>query len=290
MHDIRWEALGTAWSITTDGEELREVVRQEIFAYIEEFDQRFSRFILSSEANAFRNAVPGSYAISPELAEMLCDARKLFELSGGAFDPAVGKLMEALGYDVEYRMRPHEDSVSVFEAPKWSLEGQVLTVSGPIVFDIGGIGKGYCIDKVADLLKEADVAHFLVDGGGDMYATAKKDGSPWRVAVQYPGKPDMAAGVVRLSYQGFAVSDVYRRSWGRWHHILDSKRKKPIAHVVGAAAIAPSAFAADCMTSALFCAPQNTYEQAAAHYRTAYLVFEEGGGARMNRAWREVSA
>src|SRR3989344_2486826 len=141
------------------------------------------------------------------------------------------------------------------EMPMWTLAAQTLTLDGPAVFDIGGMGKGYCIDRVADIIRSYGHEHFLVDGGGDIFATTKAGGAPWRIAIEYPGKPDMAAGLVDLKDQGLAVSDGFRRRWGKWHHIVDPKSKKSVERVAGAAAVASSAWDADCATSALFFAP-----------------------------------
>ena len=97
---------------------------------------------------------------------------------------------------------PRHSDISEFVLPKWELRGQVLWLDGPVVFDLGGMGEGYCIDRVADILETSGYAHYLVDGGGDIYATTKRDGGEWRVALEYPGKADTAAGMVLLKNEG----------------------------------------------------------------------------------------
>ncbi|MFZ3032345.1 MAG: FAD:protein FMN transferase, partial [Candidatus Moraniibacteriota bacterium] len=136
-----------------------------------------------------------------------------------------------------------------------------------------------------DILKQEGERYFLVEGGGDMYGTTKRDGSPYRVALEWPGKPDIAFGVVELKHQGVAVSDSFKRRWGKWHHILDSHTKQPIESVLGAAAVAPSAFAADCMTSGLFLAPPAKYGELSRVLEAEYVVFQKDGTVSIGPHW-----
>ena len=277
--------IGTAWSVVTDGSVLRKDARSAVLAFVDGFDKRLSRFIASSEANAFRNADAGDYSISKEFAVLLAKADDLRKLTDGVYDPAVGGLLERAGYDATYRMEPLPNTEE-FVLPTWTLTAQTLTLDGPAVFDIGGMGKGYCIDRVADIVRSFGYEHFLVDGGGDMFATKKASGAPWRVAIEYPGKPDMAAGLVELKDQGLAVSDGFRRRWGKWHHLVDPQLKKPIEHVAGAAAVAPSAWDADCVTSALFFAASERYPAVSEYYKASYLVFQSDGMTSVSPNWK----
>lgn len=292
MKDFTFDALGTKWAISLDGEELPAGTQKEVRGYIDDFEKRFSRFLPGSEVNAFRQASPGEYQISEEFARLLAEADRLRGLTGGIYDPAVGGLLEKAGYDASYSMKPSPEAES-FVLPKWTLSSEILTLSGPAVFDLGGIGKGYLIDRVADLLIRLGYKNFVVDGGGDMFATEKKnsqkDGGAWKTAIQYPGKPDLAAGVAYLKMEGLAVSSSFLRRWGKWHHLINPKLKKSIEEVIGAAAVAPSAWAADCMTSALFLSPAEGYPKAAREYKASYIVFKNDGMSIVSPNWeREV--
>jgi thiamine biosynthesis lipoprotein len=284
MSDFTFDALGTKWCVSTDSAGLPEEAKRKVLEHVAEFERRFSRFLASSEVNAFKSVAAGKFPISKEFAILLAMAKRLRSLTGGVYDPAVGSLLEEAGYDSKYKMVPG-DAVDKFVLPKWTIEGETLTLDGPAVFDLGGIGKGYCIDKVSTLLKELGYAHFLVDGGGDMFATSKSDGSAWRVAIQYPGKPDVAAGIIELKDGGIAVSDSFRRRWGKWHHLVHPQLKKSIKNVTGAVAVAPSAWHADCMTSALFFAPHNALPKAAREYRAKYLLFKQDGTCAISSNW-----
>ena len=148
MQELTFTGLGTDWSIRVDAPFLGAAPRQAILDYVQKFEQRFSRFLPGSEVNAFRQAAPGSYCVSEDLALLLSRADRLRLLTGGGYDPAAAVLLEAAGYGG--RGLP---AVSAEKVPAWSLEQNVLTIAGPVAFDLGGIGKGYCIDRLAKILQ-----------------------------------------------------------------------------------------------------------------------------------------
>lgn len=284
MKDLTFTAIGTQWCISFDAEVPDERTKAALFKDIEDFEQRFSRFLADSEVNAFRHANAGTYRISEEFATLLERAEQVQELTCGVYDPAAGALLEAAGYDAKYSMTPGS-GVETFELPEWSCEGQMLTLDGPAVFDLGGIGKGYCIDMVSSLLKQHGHEHFVVDAGGDMYATAKANGSPWRVAIQKPGEPDVAVGIVDLLDRALAVSDTFRRRWGAWHHLVDPKQKRSIEDIICVAAVAPTAWDADCATSALFFAPHEHYARVSDTCNAAFLIFKKDDDCLVSPQW-----
>lgn len=282
MKALEFTALGTSWYITTDGEDIKEDVKDAIDKYVTTFERQFSRFLPESESNNFRDAKAGDYRVSHEFAILLGIANDLRAITDGVYDPGVGQLLERAGYDARYRMEP-EDGVEQFMLPKWSCEEGVLSIDGPIVFDFGGIGKGYCIDRVVAILKEFGYAYALVDAGGDIFATTKKDGRGWKIAIEYPGNPEMAVGTIELKNQGIAVSDSFRRCWGKWNHIVHPQLKASIEDTIGGVAVTKSALHSDCMTSALFFC--RDHDLAAKKYNAQYLIFKENGITKISPDW-----
>ncbi len=282
MHTFSWPALGTGWSVLVDTPTFPLAHEEEIKNWLAQFERRFSRFIPNSEVNAFRTVTAGTYPISPELFTLLERASELRTLTQGKYDPVAGELLERAGYG-----QGNFASLSPkgFKPPHWSLEAGSLVLDGPAVFDLGGIGKGYAIDAVGKQLRELWYAHFLVEGGGDMFGTSKADGSPWHIALEYPGQPELAAGTIELQDQGLAVSDRFRRRFGAWHHIVNPETKEPIHSLDGCAALAPSAWAADCMTSGLFLGREENYQALAQSFQAEYLVFFPRGETLISSHW-----
>src|SRR3989338_4558368 len=285
MEDFTFTGLGTKWFVRVDGKQLDNRTQKAVVEYVQDFENRFSRFLPLSEVNAFRLSPAVDYILSDEFSRLLARADRLRVLTNGSYDPAVASILEDVGYGAQHGLAPLEKTEGS-RVSQWSLVGNKLTIDGPMAFDLGGIGKGYCIDRVAEIVKHFGYKYYLVDGGGDIADSTKADGSAWRVAVEYPGKPDTAASVVNLSHQGLAVSDSFRRRFGKWHHLVDAQEKKPIEKVIGCAAVARDAWAADCMTSGLFFAPLENYGALAEEFSAAYLVFQNDGTAIVSPDWQ----
>lgn len=284
MEKFSFTGLGTQWSVTVDGKPFRNEIKESILRYVEDFENRFSRFLPESEVNAFRESPAGDFILSKEFVCLLFVADRLRTLTDGAYNPAVASVLEEAGYGAKRGLHSLKKNERFF-VPAWSLRDEKLTIDGPIAFDLGGIGKGYCIDRVAEIVRRFGYDYFLVDGGGDMMATTKVDGSAWRIAVEYPGKPDTAASVVNLSNQGIAVSDSFRRRFGKWHHLVDAQEKKPVEKIIGCAALAKNAWMADCMTSGLFFAPPENYPALVEEFKGEYLVFLNDGTTLVSPNW-----
>lgn len=285
MEEFSFEAIGTTWSIMTDGTPLKEKDRERLLDYINDFDQKFSRFLPESEAVRFRDAQKGEYYISEELTQMLTVAETLRSVTNGAYDPAVGELLEYSGYNPEYSFSPDSEKIKEHQLPKWSLKDTTLSLTSGVVFDIGGIGKGFCIDLVAEFLTKLGYQHFLIDAGGDMYATEKQDGSAFQIALEWPGKPGIAFGTIALKNRGLAVSDSFRRRWHNWHHIIDPVTKTPVQKIIGCSAVAKNAFQADCMTSGLFLAPEENYSKLVEKFQSEFVAFFDTDEVRVSEGW-----
>lgn len=283
MQSFTFKGIGTHWSISVDTDAPIAGVEARVLLYVAEFEKKFSRFLEGSEVNQFRDSEAGAYVIGDEFAKILGEADTLRARTGGAYDPAVGGLLERAGYDKNYRLKPGD--TEGFKLPMWSLHGNSLTIDGPTAFDLGGIGKGYCIDRISDLILESGFPCFIVEGGGDMFGTTKRDNAAWRVGIEWPGKTDTAAGLVLLENQGLAVSDSFRRRWGRWHHIVDPATRLPIEKVLGCAAVAPSAFSADQMTSGLFLSPPEAHSSLAKHFEAEYMIFGADDSCVVSPGW-----
>lgn len=282
MNSFTFEALGTHWSVTVDTSENIEALSRSVTKSCADFEARFSRFRPDSEVNAFRSREAGTYPVSEMFALLLEQASVLRRLTGGAYDPVVGGILEAAGYGAQSGIKKIEYGTVL---PQWSIAGRSLTIDGPIAFDFGGIGKGFCIDEVARVVRAAGFEYCIVDGGGDMYGTTKAGGEAWRVAIEYPGKPDLAAGTVELRHQGLAVSDRFRRRFGAGHHLIDMKERKSTDQILGCAAVADTAFMADCMTSGLSLASAQHYPTLAQTLGARYLVFPAEGQVIASPDW-----
>lgn len=288
-------ALGTAWHLAIDDFELAKNAAAQkklidvVIVSTTLFEQKFSRFKSDSLVSAFAQATAGTYSIDPTLAKLLQFAKKLQAVTDGAFNPVVAPALSALGYDTNYSFTPNQAALDSWSPPEWSISDTQLTISGPTCFDLGGIAKGYWIDEVSALIVNLGYPYHLVDGGGDMYATTKRDGGGWTIAAEWPNKPDTALAVVELKHQGFAASDTCKRRWSNTaHHLVDAKTALPLTHLLGSVAVAPSALIADgCTAVACQLLPEAfpTLEIFAQKHQAACLVVYADNHIVKTRNW-----
>lgn len=250
----RFEAIGAPWTISTVAP-LPLSVASRIEQRIDAFDRTWSRFRTDSlVADVARN--PGSHAFPPEAGPLFELYRRLYDVTGGRVSPLVGRRLEHLGYDRDYSFRvgPGADAVNPAAVPHWddsvSWDGEVLTTTRPVLLDVGAAGKGYLVDLVAEILDEALVDDYVVDGSGDLLHRGE---TPARVALEHPADPTLAIGVITLANAALCASAANRRTWGDGlHHIIDATTGLPTADVVATWAVAPTAREADGIATALF--------------------------------------
>ena len=243
----RFDAIGTAWTIDSV-EPVSDVQRAAVADLVAQVDRTWSRF--REDGGVARLRAGESVDLGPGAAALLDLYDLLHEATDGAVNPLVGGGLEVLGYDAAYTLRQHGGPVA---APAWSSatrDGSVLTVPTGAVLDVGAAGKGWLVDRVADLLV-AGGHTTTVDAGGDI---AHRGSAPIRVALEHPGDPTMAVGVATLAAgKALCGSAVNRRAWGEGlHHVLDARTGAPTRGVVATWVVADTAAVADGAATALF--------------------------------------
>lgn len=185
---------------------------------------------------AARRAVP----ISSDTAEVLRRALTWARASDGAFDPCLGRAVEA--WDVGHRRVPLDPAErAALALPRlWaSLEVDTgrsvprVRFGDPAVsLDLGGIAKGYGVDAAGRALRDHGVFHGLVNVGGDLVALgASGNGDPWRIGVRSPDDPRRVAATLEVTDGAIATSGDYLRFFEhggrRYHHLMDPRSGEP---------------------------------------------------------------
>ncbi len=247
----QFEAIGTAWQIDT-ATPLEDAVQSDVLGRIKRFDKTWSRFRDDSLISDIARGA-GVWELPDEADHLLSFYDDLFELTGGAVNPLIGRTLADLGYDADYSLTP---SARVADVPDWSSvkrKGSVITTTDPLVIDVGAAGKGLLVDLVSSILRER-TNQFTVDASGDMYHGGT---TPIRVALEHPADPTRAIGVVELEPEdALCGSATNRRTWGDGlHHVLDGRTGKPTSDVVATWVVVPqSCMLADGIATALFLA------------------------------------
>ncbi|MEG3847026.1 FAD:protein FMN transferase [Microcoleus sp. herbarium19] len=279
MFTFSFKAIGTQWEIETY-EPLVRGQQQRILRRIEEFDTTYSRFRPDSLVSRVAAAPEGGCFDFPDDSLALFDLYdRLHMATAGAVDPLVGRDLELLGYDRTYSLTPAPHLVREEYArgrASWSKDiirdGTSLVTRCPLVIDVGAAGKGYLVDIVSEILREAGFNQFVVDGSGDLRHSGD---SSIRVGLEHPFDPLLAIGVANLQDCALCASAIARRAWGDGlHHVLDARTGVPVRNVVATWVVADEAAIADGLATALFF---TRADQLAEVFRFSYVrMFADG--------------
>lgn len=252
-------------------------------------EQRLSRFLPDSELSALNRRTGGTTRVSAELFEVLELTADMHQRTGGLFEPAVLGALESAGYD-----RSFEEIETAAEAPattgspgrsiaEAALDPADLSVTLPsgLRLDLGGIGKGYAVDRAARLLTPA--GDLLVDAGGDIFASGDGPaGDGWLVAIAGPPPESNDLALVRLHDEALATSTTAFRRWqraSRWHnHLIDPRTGESVDNgVISASVLAPTATEAEVLAkAALLFGPHRGVKFLDENDRAGLLVLHDG--------------
>jgi thiamine biosynthesis lipoprotein len=195
-------------------------------------ERRFSRFLAASELSRLNARTRHRVHASAEMLSLLARALNLHHVTGGTFDPSILPELEASGYDRSFELITGEAelpsrtrSVRGFANIEIDHERGVVTLPRSLRIDLGGIGKGWAVDKAAQIL--APCGDYLVNAGGDVFASGS-DGyhGGWSAAVEHPYTGGAVSTVV-LRNQAIATSTTTRRQWMSAgeprHHLVDPR-------------------------------------------------------------------
>ena len=203
------------------------------------------------------NRTAGEWVTLPrDLARVVDAGLHLARVSGGAFDPAVGALVDLWGFGPRGPM-PVPDEAAIEEARAvsgwqrldWDRDGQCLRQPGGLQLDLSGIAKGYAADELADRLGRMGIAHCLIEVGGELVGRGiRPDGEPWWVDLEAPPGPALPPLRIALHQMGVATSGDYVRG----AHSIDPRTgRAPDNGVVGVSVVAKTAMAADALATAI---------------------------------------
>ncbi len=207
----------------------------------------YSRFIDDNALSHLNAQLGERVVLEEEFFELLAFGERLRVRTEGAFDLSVKSILEGWGYDADYSFAENMPG----EVGRMELgEGRRVRLSAPV--ELGGLGKGYAIDRMANVLSAADGV--CINAGGDLFVRGHGgEGEPWRIVFEHPVDPTLAIGDVKLyGPLALAASSPSRRRWGKRHHLVDPRTGEPAQNMLGVYTQAPSALLADAYSTALF--------------------------------------
>jgi thiamine biosynthesis lipoprotein len=247
--------------------ETREAAFTEAFAVFEEIERELNEWKPDS-ALARINASEGKPVAAPKLAcEVVSLALDGAKRTDGLFDPTWAALREVWKFgSAEDGVVPAADVV----AKQCKLVGYAkvklvtrkdgtCTVTMPkgTRLGLGGLVKGWGVDRVVTAWRARGLKDFYVQAGGDLYVGGLNDGRPWRVGIRDPrGEKTASFAKIELSDTAFSTSGDYehffKKDGVRYHHVIDLRSCQPARASVSTTVLAKSATDAEFLTKAGF--------------------------------------
>lgn len=204
----------------------------------------------------------GTVTAGPDLHYLLTRSKEFWFATDGAFDITVGPLMDLWGFTTKNFRQPQEEEI---------LKAQALVGMNKIIFhpgnnvveftvpgmkiDLGGLGKGYAVDRAVALLRAKGIRNCLVNAGGQIHCLGTNSGKPWRIAVRDP-RGRRFRGAFDLADRAVATSGDYEQYFiaggKRFSHIMDPRTGRPSdSGVISATVVADDGLTADFLATSL---------------------------------------
>jgi len=235
----RFTAMASPCELLVDTDDRAEATRLSLLAAEEarRVERKFSRYRDDNPIHEINHSEGRPVTVDDELAGLLDYAATCWQISEGSFDVTSGVLRRIWTFDGRTAAPDPAAVHAALEHVGWQRVGwkdRVLTLPAGMEIDLGGIGKEYAVDRAAALVAAETSAAFLVNFGGDLYASGlQRDARPWSVGVDDPARTGRAA-VLRLEFDfgGLATSGDARRyvvvRGKRLGHILDPRTGWPV--------------------------------------------------------------
>ena len=270
--DVKEEAMGTSLhfiaytSATVDEPATRATIARAV-AEIRRLENVLSEWKPESEIGQINSHAGDWVAVGPESLDVIGKGLWAGKLSGGSFDITFQVLSKVWKFGSAQEASPKLPSRPEVEKLRRLIDyrrvevdeaGKRVRIAKGQQLGLGGIAKGYIVDRAVKVLRDGGVQSFLAQAGGDLYGSGRKpDGSPWVSGVRDPrGANGEQFAVLELTDHAFSTAGDYARSYvvdgKRYHHIIDPKTGYPATACRSVTIWASDATTADGVDDAVF--------------------------------------
>jgi len=259
-------AMGTFVEITARGEEetrLTELI-DKAYRKVREVDETMSVF--KEDSRVYRLNVDGRTKanLTPDMVEVLTEAQEISRITGGSFDMTSGPLLDLWGFYTGSLTVPTEEELSrTLELVDYrglevdSSKGTVRLADPGAAIDLGGVAKGYAVDRAIKVLKDGGATAGLVNAGGDIRGFGSAEGDrAWKVGLQHPLTDDELLGSLDLILPAVTTSGNYESFFtyrgDKLSHIIDPRDGRPVEDTLSVSVLTDRAVAADGLSTGLF--------------------------------------
>ena len=262
------QVMGTVVDITfwTNDDDGAAIAAKAAFEEFKRVDSLMSSWLPES-AVAKINSSAGSkeVVVAQEVMDLIVRAQDAGKVSGGAFDVSVGAFRGLWKFDQdvdgsipsEKDVRKRAKLVNYRKIRLNKKRRGVRLQRKGMRITLGGVAKGYAVDQAVAILRKAGFSNFILQAGGDLYASGQPGARSWRVGIRDPrGARSASFAVAEVKNRTFSTSGDYERSilvkGARYHHILDPATGNPADRSRSVTVLADDALTADIWSTALF--------------------------------------
>lgn len=235
---------------------------------VEQLEDQLTVYRDHSEISVLnRTAGSGPVSVNQGLRELLERGQDIFRDTGGAFDMTAGPLSKLWGFHRREGRLPKQAEIEKTleqvggQHVRLDSDAGTIQFSNPNVeLNLGGIGKGYALDRSRELLLDNEVDDFLIHGGhssvlgcGNRMGKSKPG---WQVNVRHPLRPDRVLAEIYLRDQALGTSgsavQSFQHQGKRYGHIIDPRTGWPAEEMLSSTVIAPTAAQSDALATAFY--------------------------------------
>ena len=257
------EARLTAW---TSDEKAARAAFDDAFRELERLESLMSVWRAGSDIVKLNEAAGRQpVRVSQEVFDALRAAREFGDTTSGAFDVTFGALADIWKFDHDQDNRIPSPADIQKRLPLVGYKDLVLDAAARTAYltragmraHLGGIGKGYAVDRVAGVLKSRGLTSFMIQFGGDMYLAGMAGSRQWRVGIQDPrGEGNKSFAALELADSAVSTSGDYERFFlkdgVRYHHIMNPRTGQPARGSRSVTIVADTSTRADALSTGVF--------------------------------------
>ena len=241
------------------------------FHEIERIESLLSRFRPDSEISRINRETqrwsgPGRIRIDAEVCRLLGRALRLAARTGGAFDPTTAALKGLWNFAPDGAGWVPPDPEQIRTALKCvgfkkvqvdETRGALMILEPGLEFDLGGMGKGYAVDRAVAVLKSHGIQRAWVSCGSTAFGLGAPMGQDaWRIGIRDPRRPDRVIETIGIRNRAISTSAAYEQfsEWGgkRFGHICDPRTGRPAGGPASVTVLAPAATKSDVLSTAVY--------------------------------------
>ncbi|MEA3363137.1 MAG: FAD:protein FMN transferase [Thermodesulfobacteriota bacterium] len=296
--DISGATMGTSYHIKLAPMKGQKIdlpaLKQEISSRLDGIDNRMSTYKKASEVSRFNRFSIGSWMpISAETMSVISAAQEISQLSSGAFDITIGKLVNLWGFGPTINLDAIPDANAIQTLLSKSGYHKLELRKTPsalrkrdsaISIDLSAIAKGYAVDAIAKLLMENQINNFLVEIGGEIVTHGQKQlQQPWIIGIESPiAEQRSIRKRLHLKDVAMATSGDYRNYFEeqgvRYSHTIDPATGYPIKHqLASVTVIDKTCMRADALATAIMVmGPNKGFEFAEQEQLAIFMLVKQG--------------